>query len=241
MNYHSNDLKNMIAKMKIFNWLLLGIIVILILMSLIAIVTIHWTLFDKYSFSFSPEGIDNYLVSFGQYKGLFTATVATIAAYFGLHRLKAATDANSDKVRQDRFSEWKTVLDIRFIEIEKYDPYMKREFIRVRYNLFRQLYDLKFSIENNAQLTQIFLSTFQELARFFEEQNNKYIGMGGAYPNNTHSYSFDNFRFLFLGSVDIIYPSIVSDLQTLYLAALDPNRMINANLYRTAQQNYRPL
>lgn len=231
----------MIAKMKIFNWLLLGIIVILILMSLIAIVTIHWTLFDKYSFSFSPEGIDNYLVSFGQYKGLFTSTVATIAAYFGLHRLKAATDANSDKVRQDRFSEWKTVLDIRFIEIEKYDPYMKREFIRVRYNLFRQLYDLKFSIENNAQLTQIFQSTFQELARFFEEQNNKYIGMGGAYPNNMHSYSFDNFRFLLLGSVDIIYPSIVSDLQTLYLAALDPNRMINANLYRTAQQNYRPL
>jgi len=231
----------MVTKMKIFNWLLLGIIVILILMSLIAIVTIHWALLGKFSFSFSPEGIDNYIVSFGQYKGLFTGTVATITAYFGLHRLKAATDANSDKVRQDRFSEWKTVLDIRFIEIEKYDPYMKREFIRVRYNLFRQLYDHKFSIENNEQLTQIFQSTFQELARFFEEQNNKYIGMGGVYPDSTHSYSFDSFHFLLLGSVDIIYPSIVSDLQTLYLAALDPNRMIDANLYRTAQQNFRPI
>lgn len=231
----------MLTKMKIFNWLLLTIIVILIFMSLIALMAIHWNLCRNYSFSFSPEGIDTYLTSFGQYKALFTATVATIAAYFGLHRLKAATDANSDKLRQDRFSEWKTVLDIRFIEIEKYDPYMKREFVRVRYNLFRQLYDLDFSITNNAQLTQIFQSTFQVIARFFEEQNNRYIGMGGAYPDNTHSYSFDSFRFLLLGSVDNTYTDIVGDLQTLYLAALDPDRMINIDLYRTAQQNYRPI
>ena len=231
----------MMSKMKIFNWLLLTIIGILIFMSLIALVTIHWTLCIKYSFSFSPEGIETYLISFGKYKTLFTATVATIAAYFGLHRLKAATEANSDKLRQDRFSEWKTVLDIRFIEIEKYDPYMKREFVRVRYNLFRQLYDLNFSITNNAQLTQIFQSTFQDLARFFEEQNNKHIGMGGSYPNNTYSYSLDSFRFLLLGSLDNTYADIVRDLQLLYLASIDPNRMINTNMYQTALQNYRPI
>lgn len=231
----------MLTRMKIFNGLLITIIVILILMSLVALVTIHWTLYNKYSFSFSPEGIDKYLTSYGQYKALFTATVATIATYFGLHRLKAATDANSDKLRQDRFSEWKTVLDIRFIEIEKYDPFMRREFTRVRYNLFRQLYDLNFSISNNEQLTQIFQSTFQDLAQFFEEQNNRYIGMGGVYPDNTHSYSFYSFRLLFLGSVDNIYPEIVRDLQTLYFTALDPNRFIDANMFLTAQQNYRPI
>lgn len=93
-------------------------------MSIIAFVTIHWTLSNKYSFSFSPDGINTYLTAFGQYEALFTATVATIAAYFGLLRLKVATDANNDKLKQDRFSEWKTVLDIRFIEIEKYDPYI---------------------------------------------------------------------------------------------------------------------
>ena len=146
--------------MKIFNGILLTIIVILNFMSLVALFTIHWTLYDKYSFSFSPEGINNYLASLGQYKALFTATVATIAAFFGLHRLKAATDANSDKLKQDRFSEWKTVLDIRFIEIEKADPFMRREFTSVRYNLFRQLYNLNFSITNNTQLTQVFQSTF---------------------------------------------------------------------------------
>lgn len=93
-------------------------------MSIIAFVTIHWTLSNKYSFSFSPDGINTYLTAFGQYEALFTATVATIAAYFGLLRLKVATDTNNDKLKQDRFSEWKTVLDIRFIEIEKYDPYI---------------------------------------------------------------------------------------------------------------------
>ena len=65
--------------------------------------------------------------------------------------------------------------------------------------------------------------------------------MGGVYPNNTYSYSFDSFRFLILGSVDSIYPEIVRDLQTLYLAALNPNRMINVEMFQTAQQNYTPI
>ena len=210
-------------------------------MSIVALVSIHWSLFNNYSFSLSPEGIDAYLISFGKYKALFTATVVTIAAYFGLHRLKAATDANSDKLRQDRFLEWKTVLDIRFIETEKLDPYMKREFVRIRYNLFRQLYDLDFSISNNTQLSLIFRATFQDLVRHFEEQNNKHIGMGGVYPNNTYSYSFDNFRFLLLGSVDNIYTDIVADLKALYLESMDPDRTIDINMFGVAQQNYRPI
>lgn len=210
-------------------------------MSFVALIAIHWTLCDKYSFSLSPTGINNYLTALGQYKALFTATVATIAAYFGLHRLNAANVANSDKLKQDRFSEWKTVLDIRFIEIEKTDPYMRREFTRVRYNLFRQLYDLNFSISNNAQLTQIFQSTFQDLVRFFEEQNNRHIGMGGVYLNNNFSYSLDSFRFLLLGSIDANYPEISQDLRTLYLATLDPNRIIDSNMFMAAQQNYRPI
>lgn len=210
-------------------------------MSLIALVAIHWTLCIKYSFSFSPEGIEIYLISFGKYKALFTATVATIAAYFGLRSLKAATDANSAKLRQDRFSEWKTVLDIRFIEIEKYDPYMKREFVRVRYNLFTQLYNLNFSITNDSQLTQIFQSIFRNLTRFFEEQNNRHIGMGGIYPDTTYSYSFDSFCFLLLGSVDNSYADIINDLKLLYLASLDINRLVDVNMYQTAQRNYKPI
>lgn len=224
--------------MKIFNFLLVAIIVILILMSIIALIAIHWTLYYKYSFSFSPYGINNYFTAFGQYKALFTATVTTIVAYFGLHRLKVATDANSDKLKQDRFSEWRTVLDIRFIEIEKIDPFMRREFIRLRYNLYQELYDLNFAITNNTQLTKIFQSIFENYVRFFEEQNNKHIDMGGIYNNNAQCYSFDSFRFLFLGSLDTDYPEIVKNLETLYLGKLDPNRIINPALFQTALHKY---
>lgn len=228
----------MIDRTKIFNGLFLTIIIILVIMSIIALITIHWTLSTKYSFLFSPDGINTYLTTFGQYKALFIATVTTIAAYFGLLRLKVATDANNDKLKQDRFSEWKTVLDIRFIEIEKNDPYMKREFVRVRYNLFKQLYDLKFSILNKEQLIQVFEINFKDLVSFFETQNNKHIDMGGAYPNNTYSYSFDSFRFLLLGCVDNGYADIIADLQTLYLSALPTDRFIDSGMYMEALANY---
>ena len=221
---------------KAFNVLFLVIIAILTLMSLAAIVFIHWTFFDitKYSISITPIGINNYLSAYGNYNALFAATIATIAAYFGLLQLK-------DKLKQDRFSEWKTVLDIMFIEIEKFDPYMRREFTRVRYSLFRQLYNLNFNIENNAQLTQIFQTTFQDRVIFFETQNNKHIGMGGAYPTDRYSYSFNSFQFLLRGCFDNVYTEINNDLLNLYVANLPADRIIDAEMYQTALRNYNPI
>ena len=226
--------------MKILNGVLIGAIVILIVMSLLALIGVHWLLF-KQEFLFSPDGLENYLSALGKYKALFTATVATIAAYFGFHRLKAATDANVQKAKQDRFSEWKSVLDIRLIEIEKKDPFMKREFIRIRHNFYEQLHSFSFNITDQTQLANLFNDNFRELVGFFEQQNNRHIGMGGAYPDNRYAYSFDSFRFLFLGCVDDVYNNIVVDLQDLYVACLPADRLIDPEMYRTAIQNYRPL
>jgi hypothetical protein len=64
--------------------------------------------------------------------------------------------------------------------------------------------------------------------------------MGSIYQNDTYSYSFDNFCFLLLGSIDTFYPEIIEDLKTLYLARLDTNRIIDANLFSKAQQSYSP-
>lgn len=226
--------------MRILKGLLIVSIVILIVTSLLALILIHWTL-SKHSFLFSPKGIDNYLSELGNYKALFTATVATMAAYFGFHRLRAATDANIQKSKQDRFLEWKSVLDIRFIEIEKKDAFMKREFIRIRHNLYERLYPLNFNIGNKSQLTKIFDTTFRDVVGFFELKNNRHIGMGGAYPDNKYSYSFDSFRFLFLGCVDNVYNEIVTDLLELYLSCLPADRLINAEMYKSALMNYKPV
>jgi len=82
---------------QIFNGLLLTIIFILTVMSSLALIAIHWTL-SKNSFSFTPTGLNNYLSAVGEYESLFTGTIATVAAYFGLLRLKATTDATLQKV-----------------------------------------------------------------------------------------------------------------------------------------------
>lgn len=223
--------------MRILKILLIVAIIILIIMSLLALIAVHWDL-SRQSFLFTPEGAQNYLAALGTYKALFTATVATMAAYFGFHRLKAAVEANMQKVKQDRFAEWKAVLDIRLVEIERSDPFMKREFIRIRHNFYEHLYSLGFNIENREQLTQIFDSVFRELVGFFEQQNNRHIGMGGAYPNNRHAYSFDSFRFLFYGSVDKAYDTMVADLMNLYLSCLPAARQIDLEMYRIALQGY---
>lgn len=217
-----------------FNLLLLIIIGILSAASLAALVVIHWN-FSKQSFSFTASGVNTYLSAYGEYKALFTGTVATIAAFFGLHRLNAATEANVQKAKQDRYSDWKTVLDVRFIDIEKNDPCMKREFIRVRFKFYEELCKINFNIENKQVLTNIFQKVFVSLVPFFEELNETHIQMGGVYPNNLHSYSLDAFHFLFIGSIGEDYSGISADLKDLYLANLPANRIIDPDTYKTAQ------
>lgn len=226
---------------KILDKVLFGITLILMLMSVLAITAIHVHFFNtsKYSFSFTPTGFDTYLLSYSEYKALFTGTIAVIAAYIGLHRVKATTDANMEKVKQDKFNEWKTVLDVRIIEVEKENPYMKREFIRVRSNYYEQLFHIDFKIQTKEELNQIFNSTFRDLVLFFEQQNNKHIEMGEVYPNNQYSYSFDSFRFLFLGCIYDYYDNIEKDLEELYLKMLPKDRSIDEETYKAALSRYR--
>lgn len=228
---------------KTFNILLVVAISILLVMSCLALIDIHWNFFDskKYVFSFTPQGINTYLQGYGEYKTLFTGTVATIAAYLGLLRLKVANEANRDKLKQDRFSEFKTLIDVRTVEVESRDPYLKREFIRVRYNFFNDLYSRDFSILDLTNLTQVFNSHFLDVIRFLEEQNNRHIGMGGIYENDKQSYSFDSFRFVFQGCLENSYNNIVTDLLTLYLSAMNPDRFINPEMYESASRNYIPI
>ena len=221
----------------LFNSVFIIIICILGLTSIVALVAIHWEL-SKFNFSFSTKGINTYLSAYGEYKALFTGTVSTIVAYFGLHRLNAATEANVLKLKQDRFSEWKAVIDIRFIEIERKDPFMKREFIRLRLNFFEELYKLDFNIRNKEQLEYIFKKIFEGQVSFFEEQNEKYIHLGGFYPNNSYSYSLDSFRFLFLATLNDIYPDIVKDLLALYLQQLSSMRIIDPEAYKRQLESY---
>lgn len=223
-----------IDAIKFYEFLFRLIIWILMGCSLIAIIIIHLEMFYSLEFEFSLKSIGGYLDTYKEYSGLFTATVTVIVAYLGLQRLKVASDANADKLKQDHFVEWRTVQDVRLMELEKTDPYMKREFIKIRKNLFLQLYDLDFNIENKKQLTEVFKANFAELIPFFESMNENYMELGGLYPNKVYSYTGQNFAFLFNGCIDKGYDRLYKDIIDLHQQHLASDRFIDIEVYKSA-------
>ena len=211
----------------------------MLLMSTIALTAIHWNL-SELGIDFSPDGLETYLSGLGEYKALFTGTIAVCGAYFGLQRAKVSAEANREKVKQDYFGEWKTVIQVRASEVDKYDKRMLREIVKIRHSLYNDLYELNMKISNKETLTKIFDKHVKSRVRFFEEQNDKYIGMGGAYRIADNSYSYDTFRFIFLGMIDQGYDDLESDLKRLYLDNMEGNRTIDLELFLAAQQIYRP-
>lgn len=220
--------------MKILNYLFIFFVTVLVLMSLLALITIHLTLWD-YSFSFSPEGLTTYIAAYGKYAALFAGTITVTSVYFGLLRVHAATEANRDKSRQDRFGEWKVVLEVRMAELKK-DPFMKREFYRLRLQYFNELYQRNFIVANRQQLTEIF-NVFAGHVAFFEQQNDEYIRMGSAVPNGIYSYSYDSFQFMFFGGIENMYNDIGNDLRQLYASRLPADRVINEENYHAAYRH----
>ena len=206
-------------------------------MSTIALTAIHWNL-SELEIDFSPDGLETYLSALGEYKALFTGTIAVCSAYFGLQRVKVSVEANREKIKQDYFGEWKTIIQVRAAVVDKYDKRMLMEIVKVRHSLYSDLYELNMKISTKEVLTKIFDNHIKSRVRFFEEQNDKHIGMGGAYRDANHSYSYDAFSFIFLGMIDKGYDDLESDLNELYLNNMDGNRNINFELYRTAQRNY---
>lgn len=224
--------------MRFLSGALIAIMWILGIFSVIALISVHWTLWNKYTFEFSADGLNFYLSQFSKYKELFAGTILIMATYFGLHRLTAATEANLLKEKSDRFAEWKAVVDSLLPEAEKDNPYLRREFIRARLNLYEHLHELNFRIENQAQLEQVFQRHFQGQVRFIEEMNEKHINLGGVYQNNTTSYSFDGFRFVLFGCVDHIYNGAITDLHRLYIAQMNPDRWVDPQAYQLAMNTY---
>lgn len=212
---------------------LFGSCILLVPMAVLALIATHWTLIGKYDLVFNPAGIETYLLALGKYKTLYAATVATATAYFGLHRLHAATEANRQKEKQDRFTEWRTVLDIRMMETEKPDPKMKGIFTKLRYELFCVLYYMNFVVQDKASLERTF-AIFRDHVAHMELFNDKYMHMGGVYRDAQHGYAFDSFRYLLLNSADTVYDNAAKDLYQMYISALPSGRTIDKALYESS-------
>jgi len=223
---------------KFFNIVIIAFAVILLFFSTITFVIIQIELFS-YNFKIDSKGLNNYLSSFTEFKELFAGTIILIVAYFSILRLKAAEVANLEKVKQDRFTEWKNQLDIRILEVEKNNPFFKRQFTKIRYKLFENLYEFKMSINSKEELLKVTDNELRKSLRFLEEMNDININLGGVYPDKTFTYFFNDFYFVFIGSLDNYYDNLRDDLKEIYLNSLNNERFIDKNLYEFSRLKYK--
>jgi hypothetical protein len=227
---HSN--KNL----RYFEIIFFVVIWTLIVCSLIALALIHLKMFysPNYKFSFSLESIGGYLNIYGEYGGLFKATIATIVAFLGLQRLKVAIEANADKRKQDYFIEWKTVMDTRLNEIDEIEPQLRREFITLRQGLYSEIHGFDFKLKNKQQLTKIFENHFNSRISYFEEMSKKYFNTGGFYPSNKYSYAGQNFIFILSACFQSRYDNFYQDALDLYQENLPADRLIDQEAFHLA-------
>ena len=221
----------------IFRSIIILVAISMFVLSFIAFISTQRSLFENH-FDFSPDGINFYINQFTKYNGLFAATITLIVAYYGIERLRAAERANNDKVKLDRYSDWKTITDARVDFVKDENPLFRREFIKIRYKLFEDLYP-DFSIESKQQLKTLFNKYFANLVPVFESNNEKQQGLGGIYQAEDYSYFGQNFHFVFLGSLTgKKYDRAVEDLLEMYIENLPVDRIINPIAFQKAAENY---
>lgn len=231
------NVKSIINIGGIFRLIIILVAICMFVLSCMAFFSTQKLLF-KSQFEFSPDGISFYINQFSQYNGLFAATITLIVAYYGIERLRAAERANIDKVRLDRYSDWKTITDARLDVVKDDNPLFRREFITIRYQLFEDLYPA-FSIESRKELQNLFNKYFANLIPAFESNNKKQQGLGGIYPSADYSYFGQNFLFVFLGSLTgEKYDNAVEDLLKMYCEKLQNDRIIDSLAYQSAAERY---
>lgn len=210
---------------------------LLLIISISAFVSKQFELFC-FPLDISSEGVSLYIKQFSKFYGLFGATVTVIVAYYGIERLRAAERANYDKVKLDRYADWRLITDLRIELIKDDNPLFRREFYKMRYQLFEELYP-KFEIKDYTQLNLIFDRYFKSYIPSFEKNNAAHQRSGEFYPSANHSFFGSKLDFVFLGSLQgETYENINEDFEKLYIKNLPPDRIIDARAYQLAQQRF---
>jgi len=225
---------------KTFNFIIILFSYILCFLSLVAFIFIHINL-AKYEFQFNLDGINNYFKALTEYKELFAGTITLIVAYYGIQRFDAADDANRDRIKLDRFSDWKNITEMRMADIKENNKNFLREFSRVRFNFYSDLYDNSMAINNKSELLTIFNKYFKKTAPYLEKTTKKFLEMEGIYPNQNFTYFYDDFFYVFIDCLDNSYETIYIDLKELYVKALDPDRVIDDKLYKDVLNRNAPI
>ncbi|MEZ4949829.1 MAG: hypothetical protein R2879_00720 [Saprospiraceae bacterium] len=190
--------------MEIFKPLLKISFWILLILSTLALVFIHVGLAGL-EFDFTPSGFNFYIKELSKYGYLFGATISVLALIYGSSRYH-------EKIKNDRFIEWKSAIEPYLNYAGVSNEMLKVEFTRKRYELFRILYNLGFRIQKKVELEKC-LFLFKNEIELFESQNKNYQNTGGAYPDLEYVFIFDSINYLIHGSCIECYPGYERDLK----------------------------
>jgi HPt (histidine-containing phosphotransfer) domain-containing protein len=226
-------------KVKALNTVIYVFVMIALATTGVVVLLVNYKLFKESPLLWTADGFINYLKAYGDFKDLFVVTIAATAAYVGLQSLQQTVQANKEKLKQDRFSEWKSRVESRILEVEKNDPYLRRVFLERRMKYFDALFARDFYIASGPEMA-ICMSIFGDVIPFPEAQNNRTIRLGGVYASSDHAYSYDAFRFVFIGAADGAYPEVERDLHALYLNLLPDRQVVDQETYKQAQINAFP-
>lgn len=218
--------------MKFFEILFKIIVTILITLSTLAIVAIHYIGYRQ-GLYLHISGIENYLDLYGKFSSLFAGAIATLSLLFALLRLKEAAITNREKLKQDQFNEWKLTLEIRAEEVADKNSILKREVIKERLKMYNILHDYGFKIDNKKQLTEVF-DVLKDRVATFESSHARTVQLGEIYPDDKTAYSLQDFIYVFFGGIDQYYNKAFEDLTELYLNNISKNRIINSSLYKSS-------
>lgn len=211
---------------KIARFVLLIAVCAVIVLSMLALVSVHITLFEQ-SFLWSSEGLNNYLEGIFKYKELFVFTITVITVYIGFQSWKTASANQKDRLRQDHFSEWKAAIEYRFSYTDKNDPVVRSIFTTDRWKIFDELYNLDMKIMNKEQLVQFFSRCLKKFMGSLESQNEDYKKHCGVYRDKEHVYSYESLRWIILGCLHDYYVGVEDDLKQLMIESLPPNRYVD--------------
>ncbi|MDB5128346.1 hypothetical protein [Mucilaginibacter sp.] len=225
--------------MKILNTVIFAFVITSLVATALVILLVNCKLWKETTLLLTADGLLNYLKAYGEFKDLFVVTIAATAAYVGLQSLQETVFANRERLKQERFNEWKGKMDIRLLEAEKHNPRLRLLFMEHRVKYFNWLDDHNFSISNKQELALSF-AIFSHLVRTLEDQNERTIKMGQIYPDADYSYSFDGLRFMFIGGPDHMYPELEIDLKKFYIELLPADRLIDLETFKAAKINSFP-
>lgn len=223
------------AVMSILLWLLIAL-------SFVSIIFASLEAFSL-SFDFSSKGLQYLLDLFEPYSVLYGATFIVLTTSLAINRLGLLMNTNRDSFKIGNRTAWIETVNFFLNDIEDNDPYMRKFFKRNMLDIHDYLFDHNYRFESKNSLDDFFNRFAKNEITKFEQQNRMYQNIGGFYKNDSHSYSYDSFRYVFENIIKLedSYSSLRIDLQNQYQDEVRsiPKRVVSQNQYIFGLEAYK--